>query len=163
MEYIHETLQVHASHSDDVSWIMKTTFAFFVFELSSLDLVPYSKLCPGLNNNFMVYLLQLHINPFSEWHLAGASVSYGHFFYFFFSSSPEPKAHGELLWSLAVRRRRCRRRHRPDVRPSTVFKQHLLLNHWWEFDQTSQEWSLVGPLSKLFKWFRFIAYLGHRS
>ena len=24
-----------------------------------------------LNNNFMVYLLQLHINPFSEWHLAG--------------------------------------------------------------------------------------------
>ena len=26
------------------------------------------------------YLLQLHINPFSEWHLAGASVSYGHFF-----------------------------------------------------------------------------------
>ena len=33
-----------------------------------------------LNNNFMVYLLQLHINPFSEWHLAGASVSYGHFF-----------------------------------------------------------------------------------
>ena len=33
-----------------------------------------------LNNNFIVYLLQLHINPFSEWHLAGASVSYGHFF-----------------------------------------------------------------------------------
>ena len=30
----------------------------------------------------MVYLLQLHINPFSEWHLAGASVSYGHFFLF---------------------------------------------------------------------------------
>ena len=28
----------------------------------------------------MVYLLQLHINPFSEWHLAGAFVSYGHFF-----------------------------------------------------------------------------------
>ena len=27
----------------------------------------------------MVYLLQLHIKPFSEWHLAGASVSYGHF------------------------------------------------------------------------------------
>ena len=47
-----------------------------IFELSSLDLVPYSKLCPGLNNNFMVYLLQLHINPFSEWHLAGASVCY---------------------------------------------------------------------------------------
>ena len=64
MEYIHETLQVHASHWDDVSWTRKTTLAFFVFELSCLDLVPYSKLCPGLNNNFMVYLLQLHINPF---------------------------------------------------------------------------------------------------
>ena len=49
------------------------------------------------------------------------------------------------------------------VRPSTIFKQHLLLNHWLDFDQISQEWSLVGPLSKLFKWFRSIAYLGHRS
>ena len=79
------------------------------------------------------------------------------FFFFFFLSSPEPKAQGEVLWSLIVRRRR------PSVRPSTIFKQHLLLNHWLEFDQTSKEWSLVGPLSKLFKWFRSIAYLGHRS
>ena len=71
MEYIHETIQVHASHWDDVSWTRKTTLAFFIFELSSLDLVSYSKLCPGLNNNFMVYLLQLHINPFSEWHFGG--------------------------------------------------------------------------------------------
>ena len=52
---------------------------------------------------------------------------------------------------------------RPSVRPFTIFKQHLLLNHWLDFDQISQEWSLVGPLSKLFKWFRSIAYLGHRS
>ena len=71
-------------------------------------------------------------------------------------SSPEPTAQGELLWSLTVRRS-------PFVRPSTIFKQHLLLNHWLDFDQTSKEWSLVGPLSKLFKWFRSIAYLGHRS
>ena len=42
-----------------------------------------------------------------------------------FFRSPEPKAHGELLWSLTVRRRR----RRPDVRLSTIFKQHLLLNH----------------------------------
>ena len=49
------------------------------------------------------------------------------------------------------------------VRPSTIFKQHILLNHWFDFDQTSQEWFLVGPLSKLFKWFRSIAYLVHRS
>ena len=52
---------------------------------------------------------------------------------------------------------------RPSVRPFTIFKQHLLLNHWLDFDQISQEWSLVDPLSKLFKWFRSIAYLGHRS
>ena len=52
---------------------------------------------------------------------------------------------------------------RMSVRPSTIFKQHLLLNHWLDFDQTSQEWSLVGPLSKLFKWFWSVAYLGHRS
>jgi len=31
------------------------------------------------------------------------------------------------------------------------FKWHLLFNHLWEFDQTSQEWSLGGPLSKMFK------------
>ena len=49
------------------------------------------------------------------------------------------------------------------IHPSTIFKQHLLLNHLLEFDQTSQEGSLVGPLSKLFKWFQSIAYLGHRS
>ena len=79
-------------------------------------------------------------------------------------SSPEPKAQGEVLWSLTFRRRR---RRRPSVRPSvrlfTIFKQHLLLNHWLDFDQISQEWSLVDSLSKLFKWFRSIAYLGHRS
>ena len=73
--------------------------------------------------------------------------------YFPSFSSPEPKAQGEVLWSLTIHRRR----------PSTIFKQHLLLNHWLEFDQTSQEWSLVGPLSMLFKWFQSIAYLGHRS
>ena len=80
-----------------------------------------------------------------------------------FFSSPELKAQGELLWSLTVRRRRHRPYVRPSVRPSTIFKQHLLLNHWLDFDQTSQEWSLVGPLSKLFKWFWSIAYLGRRS
>ena len=77
-------------------------------------------------------------------------------------SSPEPKAQGKVLWSLTVRRRR-RPSVRPSVRPFTIFKQHLLLNHWLDFDQISQEWSLVDPLSKLFKWFRSIAYLGHRS
>ena len=79
-----------------------------------------------------------------------------------FISSTEPKAQGELLWPYTVRRRR-RPSVRPSVCPSTIFKQHLLLNHWLDFDQTSQEWSLVGPLSKLFKWFWSIAYLGHRS
>ena len=43
------------------------------------------------------------------------------------------------------------------------FFRHLLLNHCLDFDQTSQEWSLVGPLSKLFKWFRSVAHLGHNS
>jgi len=32
-------------------------------------------------------------------------------------------------------------------------KQILLLNRLWEFDETKQEWSLGGPLQKLFKWF----------
>jgi len=31
------------------------------------------------------------------------------------------------------------------------FKRHLLLNRLWEFDQTGHEWSLGGPLLKLFK------------
>ena len=33
------------------------------------------------------------------------------------------------------------------------FKQHLILNHSWEFDQTQQEWSLGGLPPKLCKWF----------
>ena len=43
------------------------------------------------------------------WHSLDFSIT--------FFSSPEPKAQGELLWSLTVRRRR--RRRRPAVRPST--------------------------------------------
>ena len=33
----------------------------------------------------------------------------------------------------------------------------LLWNHSLDFDQTSQEWSLGGPLPKLFKWFWLVA------
>ena len=45
------------------------------------------------------------------------------------------------------------------VRPSVnnFFKQHLFWNHLLDFDQTSQEWSLGGPLSKLFKPFQLVA------
>jgi len=32
-------------------------------------------------------------------------------------------------------------------------KRLLLLNRLWEFTQTQQEWSLGGPLQKLYKWF----------
>ena len=39
-------LQVHAWHWDNVSETRKTTLACLVFELSALDLVPYSKPCP---------------------------------------------------------------------------------------------------------------------
>ena len=35
-------------------------------------------------------------------------------------SSPEPKAQGELLWSLTVRRRRRRPYVRPSVRPQSL-------------------------------------------
>ena len=66
MEYIYETLQVHTWHWGNVSWKRKTTLACLVFELSALDLVPYSKPCPGHNsltiwNIFMK--LQVH-----AWH-----------------------------------------------------------------------------------------------
>jgi len=50
---------------------------------------------------------------------------------------------------------------RASVRASVnnFFKQHLLWNRLLDFDQTSQEWSLVGPLSKLFKLFQFLSCL----
>ena len=133
----YETLQVHAWHWDDVSWTRKTTLACFVFQLSALDLVPYSKPCVGHNSKtiwiylwkstdacmtlrrcvmnmednlaYLVYelsaldLTKFHIvncvwtistliitscctchnyicNLFLNGILAGASVSYGHFF-----------------------------------------------------------------------------------
>ena len=41
------------------------------------------------------------------------------------------------------------------------FKRHLLLNHYWDFDQTQREWSLWVPLPKLFKWIYLVAYVGH--
>ena len=40
---------------------------------------------------------------------------------------------------------------------NNFFKQHLLWNHLMDFNQTSQEWSLGGPLSKLFKPFQLVA------
>ena len=48
---------------------------------------------------------------------------------------------------------------RPSVRASVnnFFKRHLLWNHLLDFDQISQEWSLGGPLSKLFKPFQLVA------
>ena len=45
---------------------------------------------------------------------------------------------------------------------NSFFKRHLLLNHWLIIDQTSQQWFLVGPLSKLIKWLWSIVYLGHK-
>ena len=47
----------------------------------------------------------------------------------------------------------------PSVRPcvNNFFQQHLLWNRLLDFDQTSQEWSLGGPLSKLFKPFQLVA------
>ena len=62
------------------------------------------------------------------------------------------KCSSELLWSFNVRRP-------SSVRASVnnFFKQHLLWNHLLDFDQTSQEWSLGGPLSKLFKPFQLVA------
>ena len=49
--------------------------------------------------------------------------------------------------------------HRSFVRAciNNFFKQHLLWNHLLDFDQTLQEWSLGGPLSKLFKPFQLVA------
>ena len=48
----------------------------------------------------------------------------------------EPSAQGELLWSFTVHLVICL-----SVRPSTIFKQHLLLNQWANFNQISQDWS----------------------
>jgi len=49
------------------------------------------------------------------------------------------------------------------VRPcvNKTFKQLLFLNRSLDFDQTSQEWSMGGPLSKLFKPLQLIALVGH--
>ena len=54
-----------------------------------------------------------------------------------------------------VRRPCVRARVRASV--NNFFKLHLLWNRLLDFDQTSQEWSLGGPLSKLFKPFQLVA------
>ena len=55
------------------------------------------------------------------------------------------EAQGEVLVSYFVRRP-------SSVRPQ-LFKRLLLLYYWFNFDETSQEWSLGGPLQKLLKEF----------
>ena len=60
-----------------------------------------------------------------------------------FFSLPERNALGELLWSLTIRHR--------SHHPSTIFKQHLLLNHWASSNHISQDWSLGDSDWKMFK------------
>jgi len=71
-------------------------------------------------------------------------------------SSPEHEVLSELLWSFNVRRPASVRAS-VCVSVNNFFKQHLLWNRLLDFDQTSQEWSLGGPLSKLFKPFQLVA------
>jgi len=67
---------------------------------------------------------------------------------FLFLAHLSTKCSSELLWwPIDVV-------HRPCV--NNFFKQHLLWNHLMDFDQTSQEWSLGGPLSN-FKPFQLVA------
>ena len=75
----------------------------------------------------------------------------------FIFSSPEHEVLSELLWSFNVRRPLSVVR--PSVPPcvNNFFKLHLLWNRLLDFDQTSQDWSLGGPLSKLFKLFQLVA------
>ena len=68
-------------------------------------------------------------------------------------SSPEPKAQGELLWPLDVRR--------PSV--NNLLKRHLLLNRGMDFEIILQEYSLGDPLPKLPKWFRSAEQNGRQS
>ena len=70
-------------------------------------------------------------------------------------SSPEHEVLSELLWSFNVRRPSGRASVRASV--NNFFKLHLLWNRLLDFDQTSQKWSLGGPLSKLFKPFQLVA------
>jgi len=67
------------------------------------------------------------------------------------------KCSSELLWSFNVRRPSSVVRASVRASVNNLFKQHLLWNRLLDFDQTSQEWSLGGPLSKLFKPFQLVA------
>ena len=68
-------------------------------------------------------------------------------------SSPEPKAQGELLWPLAVRR----------ASVNILLKNHLLLNRQMDFEIISQECSLGDPIPKLPKWFCSAEQNGRQS
>ena len=72
------------------------------------------------------------------------------FIYTLFISSPEQNAQWELLGHRDVRRPSSSvvRRRRPSSVVNNFFKQHLLLNYLVNLNQTSQEWSLGGPLPK---------------
>ena len=75
-------------------------------------------------------------------------------------SSPE---HEVLKWAFVILQCPASVVRRPSVRAcvracvNNFFKRHLLWNRLLDFDQTSQEWSPGGPLSKLFKPFQLVA------
>ena len=68
-------------------------------------------------------------------------------------SSPEPLAHGELLWSLDVRR--------ASSVINNCFKGHILLNYCWILTKLGRNYPYMALLKNSPKWFQSIAYPGH--
>ena len=82
-------------------------------------------------------------STYHTWHLCGVFFSSPEHFVLKVSFCDGPLS---VVYCLCVR-----------VCVNNFIKQHLLWNHLLDFDQTSQEWSLGGPLSKLFKPFQLVA------
>jgi len=84
-----------------------------------------------------------------------SDLKFPNFLLSWFFSSPE---HEVLKWAFVILQclasgvRACVR-----ACVNNFFKQHLLWNRLLDFYQTSQEWSLGGLLSKLFKPFHLVA------
>jgi len=130
--------------------------------------------CPFKYQN--IHILLFHLRAiFSE---PGSSSQHGkpfllkgNFIYYSYHKPTSPLMMGRLHykrgWFLAHLSTKCSVSfcdrsmsgvRRPSVRASVnnFFKQYLW-NRLFDFDQTSQEWSLGGPLSKLFKPFQLVA------
>ena len=141
---LYEKFLITSTEKQDINAYIFTNFSYIdVTKIELACIWSFISIKKILLKSFQIKLLLMELmSMFSQVAVWGPQLF----------SSPEHEVLSELLWSFNVRRPLSVR-----ASVNNFFKQHLLWNRLLDFDQTSQKWSLGGPLSKLFKLFQLVA------